>query len=277
MRSEAVSGTFYPSRKEELERLVEECFAAGAGMPELGNEAGLEAVVCPHAGLAYSGAVAAYAYREIARSFASPPTFVIAGPNHTGQGLPLALSLQDWRTPLGTAENDRELGEAIARNSSLIAPDERAHEFEHSIEVQLPFLQFLYKKTRIVPICMGFQDPESARDVANAVFKAAAETRRNVLFIASSDFTHFESAEGARARDRPALAALEKLDAGGFQKARERKNASICGYGTITAAIVYARLKGCTRAKLLKYANSGDVTGDFNQVVAYASAAMRLR
>lgn len=247
-------------------------------MPEFGGEKGLVAVVSPHAGYFYSGWVAAFAYREIAGHFREPPVFVIAGPNHTGQGSALSLSLQDWQTPLGVAKNDAELGKAIQKNSKLIDLDESAHEYEHSIEVQIPFLQHLYgEKVRIVPICMMMQDLEAAKDVAEAVFKGAAELKREILFIASSDFTHFESADSARAKDLLALGRLEKLDAEGFNKIRAAKNATICGYGPITAAILYARMKGCTKGKVLKYANSGDVTGDHGQVVAYCSAAFRIR
>ncbi|MDD5317827.1 MAG: MEMO1 family protein [Candidatus ainarchaeum sp.] len=275
MRNPAVSGTFYPSRKQELEGLISECFAKEAGKPAPGGGPGLAAVVSPHAGYVYSGWVAAFAFREIARAFKSPPVFVIAGPNHTGIGSPVAMSRQDWQTPLGVAKNDSELGKAIKDNSRLIDFDESAHEFEHSVEVQIPFLQYVYGQAEIVPICMGRQDLAAARDLAEAVAKAKAELKREAVLIASSDFTHFESAESALARDAPAIEMLEKLDAEGFERARERKNASICGHGPITAAIHYARLAGCSKGELLKYANSGDVTGDYGQVVAYCSAAFR--
>ncbi|VVC72156.1 Memo-like protein [uncultured archaeon] len=277
MRYPAVSGTFYPSRKSELEGLLRECFAKEAGAPKLGGGDMLPAVVSPHAGYIYSGWVAAFAYREIARSFKSPPTFVIAGPNHTGRGSAVALSQEDWQTPLGVAKNDLELGKAIQKNSSLIDFDETAHEFEHSIEVQIPFLQFIYGEVRIVPVCMGLQDVGTAKDLAGAVAKAKGETKREVLFIASSDFTHFESAESALARDRPAMEMIGKLDPEGFEMARARKNASICGHGPIAAAIYFAGLMGARKGEILKYANSGDATGDFGQVVAYCSAAFRAR
>lgn len=278
MRFPAVAGTFYPSRKSELEALLAECFAKEAGMPALGDDAGLVAVVSPHAGYVYSGWVAAFAFREVARAFQKPPTFVVAGPNHTGIGAPVAVSQADWQTPLGVARNDLELGRAIMESSAgLMACDESAHEFEHSVEVQIPFLQYLYGEVKIVPICMGRQDLAAAKAVAEAVAKAKGELKRDVLFIASSDFTHFESADSAAAKDQYAIAKLEKLDAEGFEKARERRNASICGHGPISSAIYYSRLAGCRKAELLKYANSGDVTGDSNQVVAYAAASFRIR
>jgi len=278
MRYPAVAGAFYPSQRLELEKQLEWCFAKEAGEPKLGDEKGLVAVVSPHAGYFYSGWVAAFSYSEIARSFKEPPVFVIAGPNHTGQGSVLAISLQDWQTPLGIAKNDVELAKRIQKHSRLIDFDETAHEYEHSIEVQLPFLQYLYgEKVRMVPICMMMQDLDAAKDVAEATFKAATELKREIVFVASSDFTHYESAKSAAAKDAMALAKLEGLDAEGFNKVRALKNATICGYGPITAAIIYARLRGCTKGKVLRYANSGDVTGDFNQVVAYCSAAFRIR
>jgi len=278
MRLPAVAGTFYPSLKSELEKQIEDSFAKEAGQPEFADEKGLVAVVSPHAGYFYSGWVAAFAFREIARAFTTPPTFVIAGPNHTGQGPMVSLSLQDWQTPLGVAKNDVELGKAIQKASKFIDLDESAHEFEHSIEVQIPFLQHLYgERVRIVPICMMMQDAEAAEDMAKSVMKASADLKRPILFLASSDFTHFESAGSASAKDSLALAKLEKLDHVGFNKVRASKGATICGFGPITAAMIYSRLKGCTKGKVLKYASSGDATGDFNQVVAYCSAMFRLR
>jgi len=283
MRHPAVSGAFYPSSKTELGRLIEECFAKEAGLPppaEFGSNPGLVSVVSPHAGFMYSGPVAAFSYREVALSFREPPTFVILGPNHTGLGAPLSLSREDWLTPLGPVKNDVSLGTAIlGASNGRIEANEQAHAAEHSIEVQLPFLQFIFhgKEVRFVPICMGFQDYESSVAVAEAVLRASAAVKREILLIASSDFTHFESAESAKRKDSAALAKLKALDAQGFDAAVRAKRATICGHGPIASAIHYARLKGCRRGDVLKYANSGEVTGDLNEVVAYCSAAFRLR
>ncbi len=274
MRYPAVAGTFYPGKKEELERQIEEAFVKEAGAPKLSDRRDIAAAVVPHAGYFYSGWVAAFAYRRIAAAYSKPPVFVIAGPNHTGYGTRMSLSKEDWQTPLGVAKNDLDLGKAIKKNSKIIEFDEAAHEYEHSIEVQLPFLQYIYhgEEIRFVPICIMSQGPETGRDLGDAVFKAAAELKRDVFFIASSDFTHFESADSAKSRDTAAIAKLEKLDLEGFDKVRAAKNATICGYGPILAAMHYARLKGCRRAEILRYASSGDITGDFGQVVAYCSA-----
>ena len=279
MRNPAVAGSFYPAHKEELEAQLRECFAKEAGMPKPGDRRDIAAAVVPHAGYFYSGWVAAFAYARIAAAYSKPPVFVIAGPNHTGYGPMVSISKEDWQTPLGIVKNDNELGNAIKKNSKFADFDETAHDYEHSIEVQLPFLQLIYPGTelRFVPICVMAQGPETARDLGDAVFKAAAELKREIFFIASSDFTHFESAESAHAKDALAIAKLEKLDINGFDRVRAAKNATICGYGPILAAMHYARLKGCAKAQVLKYASSGDITGDYGQVVAYCSAVFPLK
>jgi len=273
MRYPAVAGAFYPSGEEQLRNQVEESFRKGAGIPKPGNKKSLLAVVSPHAGYVYSGWVASYAYREIAENYSQPPTFVILGPNHTGQGSGVALSQDDWETPLGTVSNDKEIGKLIQRNSKIVDFDELAHSGEHSIEVQLPFLQFLYKNFKFVPICIGLGDYGTAEDIGNAIFKASRGIKRDIFVIASSDFTHFEDAQSARKKDDLAITYIEKLDARGFLKEVETSDISICGYAPIMTAIVYSKLKGGEEARILKYANSGDVTGDYNEVVAYCSIA----
>lgn len=273
MRYPTVAGAFYPSGAEQLRRNVEECFRKGPGMPKAGTGRKLLAVVSPHAGYVYSGWVASFAYSEISKNYSQPPTFVILGPNHTGRGSGVALSQQDWETPLGTVDNDKELGALVQKNSNLIDFDETAHEGEHSIEVQLPFIQFLYKNPRFVPICMGLGDYETAEEIANAVSRASQELKREVLVIASSDFTHFEDAQSAKRKDELAIKYIEKLDARGFLKEVRSNNISICGYAPIMAAIIYSKLKEGREAKVLKYANSGDMTKDYREVVAYCSIA----
>jgi hypothetical protein len=273
MRYPAVAGAFYPSGEGQLRKDVEKSFLKGAGLPELGDKQNLLAVVSPHAGYMYSGWVAAYAYKEIAENFSQPPTFVILGPNHTGRGSGVALSQEDWETPLGVVHNDKELGQLIQKNSKILDFDEAAHEGEHSVEVQLPFLQFLYKNTRIVPICIGLGDYETADDIAHAILKASQAAKREIFVIASSDFTHFEDAQSAKQKDELAIKHIEKLNAKNFLKEVEMNDMSICGYAPIMVAMVYSQLKGGKEAKVLKYANSGDVTKDYHEVVAYCSIA----
>jgi hypothetical protein len=274
MRYPAVAGAFYASGEEQLRKEVEKCFSKGAGLPKLGNKKSLLATVSPHAGYVYSGWVASYAYKEIAENYSQPLTFIILGPNHTGRGSGVALSQEDWETPLGVVENDTELGKLIQKNSRIVDFDEVAHEAEHSIEVQLPFLQFLYKDFKIVPICIGLGDYETANDTARSILKASQETKRDMLVIASSDFTHFEDAQSAKEKDELAIEAIKKLDARLFLNEVEMNNISICGYAPIMVAMIYSQLKGGKEAKVLKYANSGDVTKDYHEVVAYCSIAI---
>jgi hypothetical protein len=198
---------------------------------------------------------------------------VILGPNHTGRGSGVALSQEDWETPLGVVHNDKELGQLIQKNSKILDFDEAAHEGEHSVEVQLPFLQFLYKNTRIVPICVGLGDYGTAEDIAHAILKASQAAKREIFVIASSDFTHFEDAQSAKQKDELAIKHIERLNAKNFLKEVEMNDMSICGYAPIMVAMVYSQLKGGKEAKVLKYANSGDVTKDYHEVVAYCSIA----
>ncbi len=273
MRYPAVAGAFYPSEEEHLKNEVEKAFSKGAGSPKRENKKSLLAVVSPHAGYIYSGWVASYTYKEIAENYSQPPTFVILGPNHTGRGSGVALSQEDWETPLGVVSNDKELGESIQKNSEVADFDEVAHAGEHSVEVQLPFLQFLYKNFKFVPICIGLGDYETAEDIANAVFNASKEIKRDIFVIASSDFTHFEDAQSARQKDELALEAVKKLDAKLFFDDVRMNDISICGFMPITIATLYSKLKGGKEARVLKYANSGDVTKDYSEVVAYCSIA----
>ncbi len=274
VRYPVVAGAFYTSDKTSLERELDG-YLKGAKMGARKDARGIVAGVAPHAGYMYSGWVAGFTYARIAEEYASPPTFVLVGPNHTGEGSGIALSLQDWVTPLGEVRNDKELARAIQKNSNLIDFDETAHLHEHSVEVQLPFLQRTYKNFNFVPICMMMQDAETAEDVGRAVAKAARELKRDVVLIASSDFTHYESAASANKKDKLALAAIEKMDVRAFLETVGRERISACGYAPIGAAIVYAKEMGAKKASVEKYANSGDITHDYAQVVGYASVVFR--
>jgi len=268
-RKPSVAGSFYPATKREAEAMLAgfEKKLAG-GMPAFSK---LHGVVAPHAGWAYSGFTAAHSYATLKACVREEnPRFVILHPNHTGLGMPLAASLEDWETPLGTAKCDKKLAEAIASNSSFISFDEKAHEFEHSAEVQVPFLQHFFKRFSFAAICFGDQNIEASRDVANALWKASEKNRFTV--IASSDFTHYEPAAQAKEKDARAIGFLKKLDADGFAKEVLAKRLSICGHGAIAAACMYAKMAGAKKGELLHFSNSGEATGD-QSVVDYASLA----
>lgn len=271
MRYPAVAGSFYTSAPSSLRSEVEEYLGAAAKGVNAGERL---AIACPHAGYMYSGACAAYSYAACSNWGKKDLTAVIIGPNHTGMGMPISVSFDDWKTPLGEIKCDTGLAEAIVKNGKVAKKDELAHAGEHSSEVQVPFLQVCCPQARMVGICMGWQDIASARDLGKAVFEAVNKTGRNTIVIASSDFTHYEPAEVAKKKDDEAIKNLLKMDEEGFEGLCERKNLSICGHGPIAAAMHYAKLSGAKKCELLKYTNSGEETGDFSQVVAYASLVM---
>ncbi|MBD3397576.1 AmmeMemoRadiSam system protein B [Candidatus Micrarchaeota archaeon] len=267
MRNAAVAGQFYPGNKEEAEEIVEKCFS---GAREKVGPVSAYAGVAPHAGYLYSGVPAAATFLGI-KELADAETVVVAGPNHTGIGGLVALSTEDWKLPTGVVKNDREFGGEMARNANFLKPGEEAHRFEHSIEVQLPFLQHINPKAKIVPVCMMDQSMEGARDVADAVLAAEKTLGRKVVVLASSDFSHYVPSAAAERADKAALEHICGLDAEAFQRDRRAQEWSICGYGPISVSILYAKAKGSKKGLELMYTNSGEVTGDYSRVVAYAS------
>ncbi len=217
----------------------------------------------------YSGPVAASAFYELAID-GKPDTVILLGPNHTGYGSALSLMREGaWQTPLGNVEIDSEMADAILHETSILDIDELAHRYEHSLEVQLPFLQFLYGNTfKIVPICYQLQDYDSALEIGRALDEALDAT--NTVIIASSDMTHYEPAKTAAAKDHAALKEVTALNAKGFYDTVENQNITACGYAPITSLITYA-VGVCAKAQLLSYHNSGDITGDHSSVVGYAA------
>ena len=279
IRRPTQAGAFYEGNAESLKKQIEDCFLHKFGpgkIPEV-VEAGTRKIVglvCPHAGYMFSGSVAAHAYYELALD-GTPEVFVIFGPNHTGYGSALAVMNEGvWRTPLGDVEVDSETANQIVRESRIVDADDSAHRFEHSIEVQLPFLQYLYgSKFKIVPICFLMQDLSSAREVGQAVAKVLAD--KNAVIIASSDMTHYEPHERAAKKDRLALEAVEAMDEAKFYSIIETQRVSACGYGPIAALITAAKILGAKEAKLLCYKTSGDVIGDYSSVVGYAAVSFK--
>jgi len=271
-RKAAVAGSFYPSSASDLKAFIKDAISNAAIENDKISKA--TSFVAPHAGYIYSGHVAAYTYKALSVAAKSMhfDSFVVIGPNHTGYGTPISVSAEDWQTPLGTIENDIELSMKIASNS-FIKIDESAHRYEHSVEVQLPFLQYVVEKPKVVFICMGDQSIDAANILSGAIISASESLKRNVAVIASSDFNHYESAEVAKRKDIPAIGALEKLDYDGFNDLLRKADDTACGYGPITVAAMVAKKRGAKKGYLLKYANSGDYTGDYSSVVAYASIA----
>ena len=275
IRHPSQAGAFYAGTAQSLKAQIEGCFTHRFGPGKLPKvvEDGLRNVVgliCPHAGYMYSGPVAAHAYYSLAVD-GKPDVVVIFGPNHTGRGSALALMNEGvWRTPLGDVEIDTLTAKQIVDESRIVDVDDSAHTFEHSIEVQLPFLQYLYGSTfKFVPICFLMQDLESSREVGRAVAKALSG--KNSLIIASTDMTHYEPHEQAQRKDKMAIDAVAKMDEELYYSTVESQNISTCGYGPTVAVITAAKLLGAKRAQLLCYKTSGDMISDFSSVVGYAS------
>jgi AmmeMemoRadiSam system protein B len=275
VRRPSQAGAFYEGNAESLKRQIENCFLHELGLgkiPEVVKAGPRQVVglVCPHAGYMFSGPVAAHAYYKLALD-GKPDVVVILCPNHTGYGSALAIMNEGvWRTPLGDVEIDSETANQIVHESRIIDVDETAHRLEHSIEVQLPFLQYLYGSGfKIVPICFLMQDLPSAREVGEAVAKVLAG--KNSVIIASSDMTHYEPQERAAKKDSLALEAVEAMDEAKFYSIIETQRISACGYGPIVALITAAKILGAKEAKVLSYKTSGDMIGDYSSVVGYAA------
>ena len=275
LRYPSVAGSWYAGTPDLLRKQIEELFMHRLGpgiLPSVKKNGprNLVGLVVPHAGYIASGPVAAHAYYSLAKD-GKPDVIVIFGPNHTGRGSALSIMFEGaWRTPLGDVKIDSEIAKQILNNSSIIDFDDKAHLNEHSIELQLPFLQYLYgSEFKFIPICFMMQDLESSREVGNAV--AAALKGKNGLVIASSDLTHYEPHEKAEKKDRMALNAILDMDEERYYKTVEDYRISTCGYGPVIAAITAAKKLGATKSELLCYKTSGDVLGDRSAVVGYAS------
>jgi len=275
VRRPAYAGTFYEGASKALRAQIEGCFTHELGpraLPKVVDDKlkRTVALVSPHAGYMYSGPVAAHGYYHLA-SDGKPNVVVVCGPNHTGSGSGLAVMREGaWSTPLGEVEIDSETADSIVRESRIIDVDDFAHSGEHSIEVQLPWLQYLYGSGfRFVPICFLMQDLQSSKDVGVAV--ARALKGKNALVIASTDMTHYEPQKMAEKKDKMVIETISRLDAEGLYSTVERLQASMCGYGPVIAAITAARELGARDGKLLCYKTSGDIVGDYSAVVGYAS------
>lgn len=269
MRSPAVAGQFYSGDEKGLRREVEGCFTSEIGPGRLPSVGGgprrILGGLAPHAGLMFSGPVAAHLYDAIA-SDGLPRTFVIIGPNHTGSGSGIALTTEDFETPLGIAKVDQEL--AAEMRKDLVDVDPRAHHYEHSIEVQLPFIQYIASDFKIVPICMAFQDYDAARSMGQTIRDAIRG--KDVAVVASTDFSHYVTSETAREKDGMALEAIERMDAKGLYDVVMDESISMCGYGP-----VMAMMTACEggKARVLKWATSGDIR-PMRDVVGYAAVAI---
>jgi len=259
MRYPVAAGQFYPLGKNDLERELSRCFTGTSqtGRPVLG-------AVVPHAGYMYSGRTAAHVYSVLPEA----DIFVILGPNHTGYGSPIAVSSERWSTPLGELSSDIEFIDALPKR--IIDIDETAHQYEHSIEVQLPFLQHRFSGFSIVSVCMGMQDEETAIEVGEELAEAVSAVDKKVVIIASSDFTHYQPDNVARENDDYYIDSILDMDIPAFYRKLYERSATVCGYAPISAMLAATKKLGATKATLLDYSTSGDISGDLSAVVGYA-------
>ncbi|MDP9267901.1 MAG: AmmeMemoRadiSam system protein B [Acidobacteriota bacterium] len=264
VRSPAVAGTFYPADAAILRRDVSTYLKNGNKSRALGS-------VVPHAGYMYSGHVAGavYAHLEL------PRRFVILCPNHTGAGEPLAImSAGAWATPLGTAKIDNELAAGLKAAFPYLEEDAQAHRTEHSLEVQLPFLQVLLPDFSFVPICIGVGQLAVLQALGQALAAVLAK-QDGIMVIASSDMNHYESDAITRVKDGKAIDRILALDPAGLHDTVRRERISMCGYGPTVAMLTATKALGATQAELVKYATSGDISGDRDAVVGYAGIVVR--
>ncbi len=272
VREPAVAGVFYPSGKTMLQDSLKDCFLGPLGpgaLPEV--EGDLEkplGLIAPHAGYMYSGQVAAWAYLEASKR-GRPRTVILIGPNHTGYGSPVSVYPSGfWRTPLGDVEVDEEGVHMIIENSNVARADELAHRLEHSLEVQIPFLQFTFGNSfKIIPITMIDQSPNVAQDLSRAI-RNFLSLNPSTLVLASTDLNHYEDHDTTLKKDLLVIEALENGDPRLLYKAVYEMGVSMCGYGAVATLMML----DFGKFKILKHATSGEVSGDYMEVVGYLSA-----
>lgn len=274
-RAPAVAGMFYPENPKDLRQLIDQSFRDprfGPGrQPPSSGKRKIYGLVSPHAGYVYSGTVAANGFFEI--SSLDFQNVVMVGPNHYGIGKGVAIMRSGvWQSPLGDVEINSQLAEEIASRSATSDFSDSSHTKDHCLEVQIPFLQYIRQKIQIVPIVLIMQDIDTAFDLGKAIAETVSERAgESTLLIASSDLTHYEPNEDAHRKDNELIKTVLDLDVYKFYSVLERLNVSACGYGAIASIMVAAKSLGATKGELLRYATSGDVTGDKRAVVGYSS------
>ena len=263
IRSAVVAGHFYPGSRTSLLREVESLIDSKA------KKRDAVGVVSPHAGYAYSGSVAG----SVLSAIAPKGNYVILGPNHTGLGERFGLDTShSWMTPLGEARLNRALADAIRKNSRSIKDDFLSHAHEHSIEVQIPFLQVLQENFEFVPITVSYADLDAYREAGKAIAKAVKDLalEKDVTIIASSDMTHYEPQEEAKKKDAIAIEAVLALDEKRLVERVAEMDITMCGFAPTAIMIVAAKELGAKSARLVRYQTSGDTSGDYSSVVGYA-------
>ncbi len=268
LRPPAVAGRFYPGRSESLGRQVDQYL----GEETEKIESALGCVV-PHAGYIYSGHVAGAVFGKLPKR----STYVILCPNHTGRGAPLAImSSGEWLTPLGRVPVDFSMAGQLRRACHLLMEDAEAHEDEHSLEVQLPFLQRSAGEFGFVPIAVGVGGYSGLETLGHGIAQAVKPRAGDVMMVASSDMNHYEPDGMTREKDHKAIEKILALDPAGLYEVLRREDISMCGYGPAIAMMTAAKDLGAQHAQLIKYATSADTSGDRDSVVGYAGIVVSL-
>jgi len=278
-RRSILAGTWYSSSREELKEEIRSLFLGSLGpgkLPVLGSyDESLVALMVPHAGYMYSGQAAAWGYYELAKH-GPRDLVIIIGPNHSGIGSGIASTLYSkWETPLGEVEVDLEAAKSIAKLFKGLDFDDVAHSREHSIEIQLPFLQYIYGSSfKIVPISMWLYDFELSIELGEAIAKFLLTSEKRAVVLASSDMTHYMPHEVAVERDRKTIEAISSLEERRVWKTASELE-SLCGLAPVVSTMRAAKSLGSKKVEILKYYTSGDVTGDKSAVVGYCSLAFK--
>lgn len=264
-RSPAVAGRFYPAEREQLHSEVSAYLRRGEAARAIG-------IVSPHAGYVFSGGIAGETFSKVE----VPDTVVVLGPNHYGVGAPLALwQGEGWETPLGKISIDQLRGERLLELCHELEVDCQAHRQEHSLEVQVPFIQTINPAASLVAIAVGMTPLSSLKHLGEALAVLVNEAGGQILVVASSDMTHFESAESAAQKDRLALEHVTSLDPEGLFRTVRDQHISMCGVLPVVAMLYAARQLGSDQATLVRYGTSAQATGDYEDVVGYAGVVVR--
>jgi AmmeMemoRadiSam system protein B len=266
VRYPAVAGQFYPNDPKRLAAEVQSYLHVEAQpAPAFG-------CVAPHAGYIYSGHVAGAVYAQVA----IPERCIVLCPNHTGMGTPLSIMTRGvWETPVGDVEIDSSLANNVIKAFPLLSEDSEAHRGEHAIEVQLPFLLARRRDLKFVPIAIGTRHYEALEGLGAALANVLESMGDRVMVIASSDMNHYEPDPVTRVKDHKAIEKVLALDPVGLYEVVTKENVSMCGYGPAIAMLTAAKRMGATSAELVKYATSGDISGDRRTVVGYAGIVVR--
>lgn len=266
LRKPVVAGQFYPATptllKKQLSKFIDE---------EVSKE-DVIGVVSPHAGYIYSGEVAGLTFSKVKLA----DTAIILGPNHTGSGRAFSIVCEGrWQTPLGEISIDSELANLILSKSENLSEDSTAHIHEHSLEVQLPFLQYLKSEIRIVPIVLSLGKIAIYKEIGQAIAHSLGELKREAIIVASSDMTHYEPQDVAVSQDKQAIEAIRELDEDKLIARIDKLNISMCGYAPVAVLISASKQLGAKEGVLVKYQTSGDVSGDYSSVVGYAGMLIK--